>query len=244
GRDVLPALPVSCRHVHEAVVAARPDEPLLLRRLGDREDGAEGFDAGVVAGDRAAGPLLLRLVVAGEVGTDHVPVLAGVARAEDHLRAVVDDLRVEWRAADRRGPLEAVLHLFAALARRILWPRGDFARLAGAIVVAREDAEVFAGVDDVRIAGIGVDVARLAAADVVPVGEMDAAGEAVARPLRRAEILHRAGDVVRPPHVDRDVVELRNRQRRRVPALAAVARDVHPAVVADDAPAGIGGIEP
>ena len=124
----------------------------------------------------------------------------------------------------------------AAHARGVLGPGADVARFLRPVVVARDDAEVFAGVDDVRIARVGVDVAGLAAADVVPVGEMDAAGEAVARSLRGAEILHRAGDVVRTPVVDRHVVELRDRQRRRVPVRAAVARDVDAAVVGDDHP--------
>ncbi len=71
----------SSRHpgdVHEAVVASRPDQALLLRRLGDRKDGAVGLHAGVVAGDWSAGPFLFRAIVPREIGADGVPRLSAV----------------------------------------------------------------------------------------------------------------------------------------------------------------------
>src|SRR5207249_1082610 len=97
ARDVGPGLAVILRDVHDAVVAARPQDTLLFRRLGEREHGAKDFHAGVVARDRAAGPLLLVLVVAGQVAADLLPALAGVARPEDELRRVIDHLRVVRR---------------------------------------------------------------------------------------------------------------------------------------------------
>src|SRR5207237_470794 len=210
----------------------------------DGEDGAVCFHVRVVAGDRAAGPFLLGLVVAREVRADRLPVLAAVTSAEDHLRAVIHDLRIEWRSGDRRGPLKAVLHVFAAVARWILGPRAHVAGLLRSIVVARDDAQILSGIDDVRIARVGVDVAGLAAADVVPVGEVDGARQAVARPLRSAQVLHRAGDVVGTPAVDRHVIELRNRQRRREPGRTAIAGDVYAAVVGSDHPLRIPRIDP
>ena len=92
-----------------------------------------------------------------------------------------------------------------------------------AVVVARDDAEVLAGVDDVRVARVGDDVAGLAAADAVPVAERGCRrARLLLGPLRGAEVLHRAGDVVGHAVVDGHVVELADRQRRRVPGLAAV----------------------
>src|SRR2546423_277268 len=97
------------------------------------------------------------------------------------------------------------------------------AGLAGGGVVGRGVAAALAGVDDVRIGGIGGGETGLAAADAVPVAHADAvAGEAVARPGRRAEVLHRARDMVWHAVVDTDVIELRNGQSGRVPGLAAV----------------------
>src|SRR5262249_27260596 len=157
--------------------------------------------AGVVAGDRAAGVLRLRLVAASEVGADRVPVLAGVARPEDDLRAVIDHLWIVRRRGDRRGPLEAVLHVLGAVPGRIVRPRGHVARVPVAIVVARDDAEILAGIDDVGIVGLRDDPAGFAAADVVPVAERDVARERIARALRGPEILHRTRDPVGSPRV-------------------------------------------
>ena len=68
--------------------------------------------------------------------------------------------------------------------------------------------------------------------------------EAVARARRGAEVLHRAEDPVRHRGVGRHVVELRDRQHRRVPGRAAVGRDVHPAVVRRDHPPRVRGVDP
>src|SRR5262249_34490482 len=67
---------------------------------------------------------------------------------------------------------------------------------------------------------------------------------AVARPGGGADVLNRAHDVVGHTVVGGDVVELAQRQHRRVPALAAVGRDVHAAVVAVDHAARIERIDP
>ncbi len=244
--DVLPLAAAVPRDVHEAVVAARPDQTLLQRRLGDHEDRAVGLDAGVVAGDRTAGPLLLGLVVAGQVRADRRPGLAAVARCG----------RARWRRGRRssgraarraigRGPLEAVAHVLAGPAGGVVRPGADVARLPRAVVVARHDAQVLAGVDDVRVGGVGDHPAGLAAAHAVPVGVGDpAAAQRVARPLRRADVLQGAGDLERHAVVHGHVVELADRQRRRDPGLAAVVRDVDAAVVGADHPLGVRGIDP
>ena len=92
------------------------------------------------------------------------------------------------------------------------------------MVVAGDDAAVLAGVDDVRVGRVGDDVAGLAAADGVPVAERGCRRlRAVARARRGAEVLHacrRRGTGTRLS--TDDVVELADRQRRRVPGLAAV----------------------
>src|SRR5262249_22929693 len=108
---VRPRLALVLGDVNQPVVAAGPQHPLLLGRFGQRENGAVHLDAGVVAGDRPAAPLLLLLVVAGQVAGDHLPRVPGIAGAEEDVATVVDRLRVVLRDQDRRRPLETVLHL-------------------------------------------------------------------------------------------------------------------------------------
>ncbi len=175
--------------------------PCCFGRLGQGEDGAVVLDAGVVAGDGTARPLLLRLVVAGEVGADHGPGLAAVVRAEHHVPAVVDRLRVVRRDDDGSRPLEAVAPVLAAVAREVVRIGAHVARLARPVVVAGEDPEVLAGVDDVP--------GRSGSCAVWPASppptpcqsrEPDASAvEAVARPPGRAQVLHGPGDACRGP---------------------------------------------
>ncbi len=243
--DVGPGLAAVAGDVHQAVVRARPDETFLDRRLGHREDRAVDLHAGVVAGDRAAGPGLFRLVVARQVRADRRPGLAAVGTAEEHVGGVIDHLGVVGRDGDRGGPLEAVFQVFAAVPGRVLGVDPDHPRLPGAVVVARNVAAVLAGVDHVGIGRIGDHVAGLAAAHAVPVGVGDAAaGQAVARALGGADVLQRAGDAERHPGVGPDVVGLAEGQRRGGPAGAAVGADVDAAVVARDDALRVLGVDP
>src|SRR5262249_11240383 len=68
--DVGPLLAAVERHMDEAVVGAGPQDVRLLRRFGEGENRAVIFDASVVAGNWAAGPFLLGLIVARQIGTD------------------------------------------------------------------------------------------------------------------------------------------------------------------------------
>src|SRR5713101_879863 len=78
--DVGPSLAAVRRDVDQAVVAAGPEHALADRRLGECEDRAVILGGGVVASDGTAGPFLLALVVAGQVGADGLPALALVGR--------------------------------------------------------------------------------------------------------------------------------------------------------------------
>ena len=231
--------------MHEAVVAPGPDDTLGLRRLRDREDRAVVLDPGVVARDRAPRPLLLRLVVASEVGTDDVPALAAVASAEHDVPAVVHRLAVVGRDVDGGRPLEAVAPVFDAVAREIRGIGADVPRLAGLVVVAGEDPEVLAGVDDARIVGIVGGVAGFSAPDALPVFEPDStAAQGVARAPGRAEVLHRPRDLVGHRVVHGHVIELRDGQVGGAPGLAAVGAQLHAAVVAVDHAPRVPGVDP
>ena len=243
--DVGPGLARVASQVHPSVVGADPDQPLLLRRFGHGRDRAVVFGARVISRDRPARPLLPPLVVAGQVGADRRPGLSTVRGPEEDVGGVVDHLGVVGRAGDRGRPAEAVLHVRRAVARGVVDVAAHHPGLARPVVVPRDDPRVLARVDDVRVGRVGDRVAGLAAAHVVPVAQRDAAAaQAVAGSGDRAQVLHRAGDVVRVPRVDADPVELADRQRRRVPGLAPVQADVDAAVVAVDDPAGVGRVDP
>ena len=227
---------------YPAVIRSDPDPPFFPGRFSDGRDRAVVFGARVVARDRTTRPLLSPLVVASQVGADRRPGLAAVGGPEEDVRGVVNHLRIVRRSGDRGRPAESVLHVGRAMARGVVEVAAHRPGLADPVVVPRDDPGVLARVDDVGVGRVGDGVARLAAAHVVPVAQRDpAAAQAVARAGDRAQVLHRAGDVVRIPRVDADPVELADRQRRGVPGLAAVQADVHAAVIPVDHPPGLVG---
>ena len=117
-RDVGPGLAAVARELHQAVVGAGPDEPLLARRFGDAEDHARVLDADVV-GREAAGAAHLRLVVERQVRADHLPALAAVGRAVHVLAADVDRVVIVRRDVQRRVPHEAVPHALGRAVRLV-----------------------------------------------------------------------------------------------------------------------------
>src|SRR5262249_7505650 len=139
----------------------------------------------------------------------------------------------------------AIAQSLAAVTGRIKRIDTDVARLAAPVIIAGNVTAVFSRVDDVRVRWVVGRVAGFTAAAVVPMCVRDTArAEAVARSTRGAEILHRAGNVVRRVVVDGYVIELRNGQGRRKPAFAPVERNIHAAVIAGDQALGIAGIDP
>ena len=110
---------------------------------------------------------------------------------------------------DGEAPLEAVLQAFGAVAHRIVRPCVDVARLAGVVVLPRDEVTVGAGVDDFGVARIGCDPAALAAAHVIPVAVRDGAGGGAGRDANGAVVLLRAVGVIGEVLVERDAIELR-----------------------------------
>jgi len=107
-RHVRPRGAVVAGHVDEPVVAPRPQHARLQGRLLEREHGAVDLDPRAVVRDGTAGVALVLRVVRGEVGADHLPALAAVARAVHPVGGVVEDVGVVGRDADGRVPLESV----------------------------------------------------------------------------------------------------------------------------------------
>ena len=145
----------------------------------------------------------------------------------------------------RLGPLETMFDVGGSPSDGIDWPGIDGLFFAGAVVVARDVAAIGAGVNDIRVGGIGRDVAALATADVVPVGAIDGAVRAGAGDADGGVVLLGTVDVVGEATVGGDVVELRGWLRVLArPGDAAVDGDGGAAIVAVDDALGIGGIDP
>src|SRR6202023_2976610 len=179
------------------------------------------FHADVVGGE-AAGDLLARLVVQGEVGADHLPGGAAVRGLVDVLAADVEPVVVVRGDGQRERPEEAVFQVGGRPAGRPPGPDLDAARGVGAHVVAGDDAAAAAGAgragpDDVRVLRIGRRPAALAAADAGPHAARDErlvvphAQQVIARAAGGRPVLAVAVHPVRDPVVHRHVVDLRDR---------------------------------
>src|SRR5262249_45333603 len=149
---------------------ASPEDPSLVRRLAEREDGAIDLGAAVVGGDGPTGGAEPIGIVAREVRADDLPAGALVARAVDVAGADVEHVGGVRRAFDRERPLETMLErLRTDAAAMHLRPDGDVALLPRrrvpsdqpAVPGARADAAAEDGVG--RLATNG-DVSALAAA--------------------------------------------------------------------------------
>ena len=200
-----------------------PDEPLLRARFGDRVDDVAVFDADVVRRE-AAGDLLVRLVVAREVGTDHVPRAAAVGGGVHELAAGVDRVVVVRRDRERRVPHEAVLHVGRGVSAGAERPHFHVLALCARALVEPDDDAAAAsrsrrgGPDEVRVDRIRRGPAALAAFDAVPFAARDLpAAPAVARPAIRRAVLLVAVDVVRNARCRR----WRDRSARSAAARAA-----------------------
>ncbi len=184
-------------------------------------------------------------VIASQVGANDGPAHAGVGGLEQHFTSKVQGLWIVRRKDNRLGPLKAVFDIGGRPADGIHGPWIDRLHLTSAVIVARDFAAVRAGVHDLRIVGIGSDVAAFAAPDVVPIRTVDSAVCAGAGDAHGGVVLLRSVDVVRKPIVSGDVIKLRGRLVVNAgPALRAVGRDGGAAIVPVDEALWVCGIDP
>src|SRR5262249_61181526 len=123
-----------------------------------------------------------------------------VGGAEQALGGVLSRFGMVRGVGEGGGPLKGVAGVAGAVARRVGGIDAHVAGLTRTMVIARDIAAIFTGVDDVGIGGVGHGEAGLAATDTVPVAHADAvAAKAVARPRSVAAVLHRAGNMERHP---------------------------------------------
>ena len=221
----LPPVPAAVfGDLNQAVVGADVDQPLLQRRLGQRDDVAvprrrcpfgHGIDTPHPPHDRQ----LVAVDVAGEIGADRFPGVAAIVAAEEILRGEVDAVAVVRADDERRVPVQAQrLHAAGRL-------RLDVERLAGALVEAHQAAVLRFGIDDVLVLRVGDGAEAVAALRDVPVGVGDPLRIRRARRAAEAEVVLRAAvDAVEGKRVvGADAVELRDGEVGfEVPRLGAV----------------------
>ncbi len=244
GRHVPPGRPVVTRHMDQAVVAARVDRPPLVRRLDHVRDRAVDLAARTLVRDRRATVALLLVIVAREVRADLRPRHAPIARADQHVRGMVDRAVVVWRRHDRRVPVVAVLHLATLQRRRHHRVDPDVARSARPVVVLADDPHVAAGVHEARVVGIEGRIGALAPAHGIPILPGDPTASAT-RDRDRAVVLLATVDVIRESVVHRHAVELgRGLISLGGPGVPAVERHVRAAVVGVDHDLVVVGADP
>ncbi len=171
-----------------------------------------------------------------EVGTDRRPMQTAVARHVQALVREIQALRILRRERERQRPR-------AAVQTRMSERRVDRARLLRAQIQPVDAAAVH----EIGIQRVGCDHVALAAGNqFVELGHRDAvAGDRPARQHHGAGVLLRAVDVVRKPAVGRHVIDLRGRLvEPGTPGLAAVQRDQHALIDAEDPPIRVGRIDP
>ena len=245
---VRPCRAVVTGDLHVAVVGADPDHARLELVLGDGEDRGVEFGGRVVEVYLATGIELLLRVVGGEVRADHVPRMAVVVAAEDHVAAPVHRARVVRRDDDRRVPVEAVPRLEHSLPLRPDHerPRLDRPHLSRVDVRDAEVAALGVRVDQVRLTRHRHGVEAVAAGHRVEVAGQDAA--AVVEPAGAAPVavvLQPAAHVVRIAVVHEDVVVLRQAEvAEDVEVGAAVVRHLHAAVRTGEDPLAVFRIDP
>ena len=141
--------------------------------------------------------------------------------------------------------MEAILFASRRV-RHILQRRPNGLRFARHLVAANHVAILRLGVDDARVFQIGNRHEPIAAKHLEPVVVEDSvvhARRARAAPI--VVVLHAATDVVRPLHVEADVIEQADRNRRNEgPRMAHVVRDRHAAIVTDQHVVGIARVDP
>ena len=243
-RHVLPRCAAVARELHEPVVGTDPDRTARELRRRDLQDRVAVLRARHVFVDRSARRLLVRLLVARQVGADHRPVQPAVGAAEENVSA--DERGAVGGKRERRVPVEAMGQRREFVLRGARVGR-HLARLLRAHVVDVHLAGIAVrrrGPHEVRIAGIEQRPHAVAGTGGIPVA-VEHADAVVAgrRPAPRAVVLQPDTHRVRRHHaVESDVVRLRDRQRVRLrPVPRAVGGEHHAFVARHGEPPSVGG---
>ena len=248
-----PAQAAVPRHMHQTVVRTGPDHIHILLAWPHREDHAVHLGAVHIARDRAARLLLRLRRMTREVAAQHLPRATAVQRAPQTLGRHEQHFRVDRREQDGERPLPPFLDVLRRLTRIEPGIRIHFARQARLLVELVDVAAVVrAGIENVRIEGVGRDVARLTATHLIRHRHAARRLLRVVRPAhvplrrraQRAVVLlrsaHVIGDVLRRDHV----VPLRGREVLRAPLPTGVHRHRAATVVGAHEVRRIGRVNP
>src|SRR6266404_8933505 len=138
-------------------------------------------------------------VFPGQVGTDDLPAHAGVGRPENHIRTQVEDVRVDGGEDQGSRPVEAIFSGAQHDGRNILGLTRDPVELCD-----------LAPVNDVRIDGVGCNVAVFLDTYGIPIAKADLSKVAAAGDAGAAAFLLPSIHPVRKLIVGDDVIELRS----------------------------------
>ena len=142
-------------------------------------------------------------------------------------------------------PPQAVFHVLGTVAGVVDGPDGDVLRLHRAPVPTREISIAGAGINDVRVAWIGDNVAALAATYVIPMLAADVAVVGAAGNANRAVVLLCSVEVVEELVIVSNVVELGGRLVvLGGPGLAAIDAHRRPPIITVNHALGINGVDP
>ena len=111
GSHIIPGFAAILRNMHQAIIRACPEKSALQRRFAEGKDCAIVLCADIILGDWAAGGSHLALVVACEVGTDHLPTAPFIGGTEDVVASRIQHIWIVRREQDRERPLEAIFRV-------------------------------------------------------------------------------------------------------------------------------------
>ena len=231
-----PVLAPVFAYLNQAIIRTNIDKSFLLRRFSQRRSVAEESN-GSILGDRVDAlnlshhRQLVAIQAARELAAKHLPGIAAIVAAKQSVSSKVKP-SVRMRTDDEgRIPVPAQ-RIFAASNLRL-----NAYALAGALVVANQNAGLQLGVNRVRIFRINLGAKSVTTLRNPPVTVDDARRIARARwPAKRKIVLRAAEHVVeRHRIVGRHIVKLRNRQVAfEIPVCAAVKTFIDAAVTADE----------
>src|SRR5262245_18695431 len=124
--------------------------------------------------DRCSGRADLVRVVSRQIGADLFPVIAAIARAEQHLRSCIQRLRIVRRQSNRRDPVEPQHRLARSSGRR-----NDLSN-SRLLIITSVTPEFLSVINPAAVGGIDLIVHAVANPDSDPISKPYAARPSVA----------------------------------------------------------------
>ncbi len=153
----------------------------------------------------------------------------------DDLRCVIEDLRIMFRNANRRIPVEAVTEILRRKSDFHLWIGQNVARFAGCHIRAGDFTAITASIYDIRVAGIDCNITALAAPHIAPVLIGWKTVKRATRQWNGSVILLRAVNSIRKTVIHCCIVNFRGGLIEQAgPRLSIIQGNARPAVAAED----------